>query len=83
MPSLSLLVLKTHQVEILRRFYAALGITFQQEKHDEGPIHFAGQLGETVFEIYPLAPDRESDTTPPGLLNLPSIRPALRRLIFA
>jgi len=63
MPSLSLLVVKTHQMEAVRRFYAAVGVEFQQEKHGKGPVHFTGRLGETVFEIYPLAPDRTSDTT--------------------
>lgn len=63
MPSLSLLVLKTHQMEAVRRFYAALGVEFQQEKHDQGPIHFSGLLGNTVLEIYPLPPDRKSDVT--------------------
>jgi predicted enzyme related to lactoylglutathione lyase len=63
MPSLALLVLKTHQMEAVRRFYAALGIEFQQEKHEKGPIHFSGQLGDTILEIFPLPPDRTSDVT--------------------
>lgn len=63
MPSLSLLVLKTHQMEAVRRFYAALGVEFQQEKHEKGPIHFSGPMGNTVLEIYPLPPDRTSDAT--------------------
>ena len=61
MTSLSLLVLKTHQMENVRRFYAALDVDVEREKHDKGPIHFAGQLGPLVFEIYPLSPDKKAD----------------------
>ena len=43
-PALSLLVLKTPQLEELREFYAALGVSFQREQHGKGPEHYAGQL---------------------------------------
>ena len=52
-PTLSLLVLKTPAPERLRDFYAALGVAFKQEQHGSGPLHFAGQLGSLVLEIYP------------------------------
>lgn len=52
--SLRLLVLKTRQVDKLRAFYQAIGIDLHQEQHGSGPIHFAGQLGDVVLEVYPL-----------------------------
>lgn len=55
--SLSLLVLKTRQLDNLRRFYGCLGIDLLQEQHARGPVHYAGLVGATVLEIYPLPDD--------------------------
>ena len=52
--SLKLLVLKTRQVERLRAFYQAIGIELAEEKHGDGPWHFAGQAGDAILEVYPL-----------------------------
>jgi hypothetical protein len=62
--SLSLLVLKTRQVDNLRKFYGTLGIALSEEQHGKGPIHHAGRIGDTVLEIYPLPDDGSlADTT--------------------
>jgi predicted enzyme related to lactoylglutathione lyase len=62
--SLSLLVLKTRQVDRLRSFYNALGIELAEEQHGKGPVHYAGRVGELVLELYPLPDDGSSvDTT--------------------
>jgi catechol-2,3-dioxygenase len=58
-PLLKLLVLKTRQTERLRAFYQALGIEMAEERHGSGPLHYAGQVGNVVLEIYPL-PDESS-----------------------
>ena len=63
MPSLSLLVLKTNQLDVLREFYARLGFVFQQEQHGRGPIHFSAPLGAGVLEIYPLPDGVVPDAT--------------------
>ncbi len=52
--TLSLVVLKTRQVNALRDFYGSLGIELAQEQHGKGPVHFAGRVGKVVLEIYPL-----------------------------
>lgn len=57
--ALSLLVLKTRQMDSLRKFYGALGIDFSEEQHGKGLVHWAGRVGDVVFEIYPL-PDAMS-----------------------
>lgn len=61
--SISLLVLKTHQLDRMVAFYSLLGIEFREEQHGSGPIHFASQLQSIVFEIYPLTEGSEADTT--------------------
>jgi hypothetical protein len=57
--SLSLLVLRSSRLEAMRTFYEALGLTFVEEKHGAGPVHYSAQLGSTVLEIYP------GETSPP------------------
>jgi hypothetical protein len=59
--TLSLLVLKTQQVDSLRLFYHSLGIELAEEQHGKGPVHFAGRIGDVVIEVYPLP----EDGTPP------------------
>jgi len=56
MPSaeLNLVVLRSTDLDGAARFYGALGISFQRERHGTGPEHLAGKLGGgVVFEIYP------------------------------
>jgi lactoylglutathione lyase len=55
--SLTLLVLKTRQVEQLRVFYQTLGVELAKEQHGKGPVHFAGRAGDVVIEVYPLPDD--------------------------
>ena len=57
--SLSLLVLRPSRLEAMRSFYEALGLTFVEDKHGAGPVHYSAQLGSTVLEIYP------GETSPP------------------
>jgi catechol-2,3-dioxygenase len=53
-PLLKLLVLRTHRLEELMKFYESLGIEFVKEKHAQGPVHYAGAIGSAVLELYPL-----------------------------
>lgn len=55
--SLTLLVLKTRQVEQLRAFYQTIGVDLVEEKHGKGPVHFAGRARDVVIEVYPLPDD--------------------------
>ncbi len=50
---LNLVVLRSADLARSERFYAALGISFQRERHGTGPEHLAGKIGGVVFEIYP------------------------------
>ena len=51
---LSLLVLKTRQIDALRKMYGTLGIELTEEKHGKGPVHYSGRIGDMILEIYPL-----------------------------
>lgn len=55
--TLSLVVLKTRQVDSLRKFYGTLGIELIEEKHGKGPVHYSGRIGELLLEVYPLPVD--------------------------
>lgn len=59
---LSLLVLRAHAPEVLARFYARLGLSFEKHRHGSGPEHFAALMGEVVFELYPLMTDADKTT---------------------
>ncbi len=49
----TVLVVKTSKVEEVKTFLESYGISFTQEKHGDGPIHYSVVNGNTVFEIYP------------------------------
>ena len=65
---LSLLVLKTQQLDVVKSFYEHLGIEFEQERHGEGPVHYAARLGQLVFELYPANNDLSDSTTRVGFV---------------
>lgn len=50
---LTLLVLRTTQIEVLAEFYRWLGIEFTKHQHNTGPEHFAAELSGLIFELYP------------------------------
>ena len=54
---LTLLVLKTRQIEQVQLFYETLGIELAEEQHGKGSVHFAGRAGNVVIEVYPLPDD--------------------------
>ncbi|MEO8612695.1 MAG: VOC family protein [Chloroflexota bacterium] len=62
--TLGLLVLRASDLEKSLAFYRAIGLTFTQEQHGSGPVHYSCAIGGTVMEIYPgepgAAPERKS-----------------------
>ncbi len=80
-PRLNLLVLKTHQLDRLLGFYAALGMAFSAEKHGDGPEHHAARLGDVVIELYPLPGDAgPADPTTRLGFAVPDVDAAVRSL---
>lgn len=56
--SMSLVVIRSKDIDRARLFYETLGLEFTKHQHGKGLEHFASTIGEVVFEIYPL---RDSD----------------------
>ena len=51
--SLNLVVIYSHNLTKSIGFYEKLGLTFEQEQHGKGPVHYSCNLGSVVLEIYP------------------------------
>ena len=62
-PRLNLLVLRTVDVDRLRSFYALIGLTFRQEQHGTGPVHYSAASGGATLEIYPATAAAPPDTS--------------------
>lgn len=53
------IVLRCANPENSRKFYETLGVSFSEEKHGNGPSHFAGSIrDELILELYPLRKDK-------------------------
>ncbi|MBO8193549.1 glyoxalase/bleomycin resistance/dioxygenase family protein [Streptomyces oryzae] len=51
---MALVVLYAERLDECRRFYGDLGLLFAEERHGEGPLHYAATLPDgTVLELYP------------------------------
>ena len=53
--AVNLLVLRCKDIEVTRRFYEQLGLSFVEEKHGTRPQHYAWESGGFVLELYPAA----------------------------
>lgn len=62
MRGVNLVVLRAADLGACRRFYACFGMTFVQEQHGAGPVHYSASGPQGVFEIYP-AGERDADST--------------------
>lgn len=51
--SLSLLVLRTTNIDACLEFYRRLGLAFVEEKHGKGPVHYSSSSNGVTIEIYP------------------------------
>jgi lactoylglutathione lyase len=58
--SLNLVVIRSSDIDRAVQFYNQLGLRFHRQQHDDGPEHYSTQIGNTVFEIYPLNRDGAS-----------------------
>ena len=52
--AISLIVIRSKDIDESALFYRQLGMQLAEEKHGNGPRHFATEIGQTVLEIYPL-----------------------------
>lgn len=58
---LNLIVIRAMEPSRTLSFYTMLGMTFQQEQHGSGPVHWAADLDGIVLEIYPAKSADEVD----------------------
>jgi hypothetical protein len=58
-----LMVIKTHQLSALTRFYELVGLAFVQEQHGKGPVHYSANVAGIVLEIYPLPGEASVDAS--------------------
>lgn len=50
-----LIVIRSAQPKKLADFYSLLGCTFEYHRHGNSPMHYSSEIGNIVFEIYPLS----------------------------
>lgn len=50
---LNLIVIYTKNIESALSFYQSLGLLFIKEKYNKGVEHYACEMSDVVFEIYP------------------------------
>ena len=46
------LILFTDKFEAVMKFYSAIGIPLEPEQHDDGPVHYACEIGLTHFAVF-------------------------------
>lgn len=84
--TLSLIVIRTAEIEASLAFYCALGVTFAREQHGSGPIHYSCDFGGLILELYPnkasLQQELSTHTTMLGfkVLSLQSTLAELQKL---
>jgi catechol-2,3-dioxygenase len=54
-PLLKLLVLRTHRMDEVKKFYETLGIKFAKEERSNGAVHYAATIGSAILELAPLS----------------------------
>jgi len=57
MTEIASLVLFSGKVDETATFYRSLGVPLADEVHDDGPVHFAAELGGVHFAIWATAAD--------------------------
>lgn len=58
---LNLLVVRSKELNRCLEFYQTLGLTFVQEQHGSGPVHWTAATGPVIFEVYPMDSESEPD----------------------
>jgi len=77
--SINLVGIYSTDIEAAHRFYSALGLALNREKHGTGPEHYTVETGDTVFEIYPSSSPCSPDAVRIGF-RVVSVDEALSKL---
>ena len=62
-PRLNLVVLRVCDIERSVAFYRLLGLEFTQHAHGAGPLHYASEADNFVFELYPASAEQPSSAS--------------------
>jgi lactoylglutathione lyase len=46
-------VIRSHDIDRAVAFYECIGLQFHKHSHGNGPLHYASDTNQFVFEIYP------------------------------
>ena len=57
---INLIVIQTDRPKELSEFYEQIGMQFEYHQHGKGTWHYSAEIGEIVFEIYPLLKNQEN-----------------------
>jgi predicted enzyme related to lactoylglutathione lyase len=83
-PVLGLIVLRSGDLVASLAFYRAIGLSFVEERHGSGPVHYSCQSGTTVIEIYPETAQQPQDYQGGGAtlldFNVKSLDAVLERM---
>lgn len=60
---LNLVVIRSVNIEQSVIFYQTLGLIFKKERHGDGQEHYACEIGNLIFEIYPSQSEFVDETT--------------------
>jgi lactoylglutathione lyase len=71
--TLSLVVLRSANIELAAAFYSKLGLVFKLHRHGKGAEHYAAEMPGFVFELYPLTADGLTTTGSRIGFTVPSI----------
>lgn len=74
---LNLIVLRSPDIRRAADFYTRLGLNFILHKHGNGPAHFAAELDDGVFELYPASTEGLSTLGTRFGFRVPSLDAAL------
>lgn len=80
--AITLMVLRCSDLSASRRFYQALGLEFEREKHGSGPEHWSCRVGCTVVELYPTTGDAAPSIARIGFC-VSDVRAAVQRAVAA
>lgn len=50
---MKIFVIRTDNLQETLEFFTKLGLSFTEEKHGDGPVHYACENNDLVFELYP------------------------------
>ncbi len=79
-PILSLVVIRSANIDRAAEFYGAVGLTLTKDAHGGGPDHFTGIIGASVFEIYPAQNQNDSTIRTRLGFKVPSVRKSVEAI---